>query len=104
VIQEKINTSKNGKNREVCVMGLYGMGGIGKTSICKALCNEFVTRFPGRVCHAELERKSKEELLREVLRRLTDTSHEVLKGWNEDEVPMIDIAIEDVLQLMFCTF
>jgi hypothetical protein len=28
----------------------------------------------------------------------------VLKGWNEDEVPMIDIAIEDVLQLMFCTF
>jgi hypothetical protein len=97
VIQEKINTSKNGKNLEVCIVGLYGMGGIRKTSICKALCNELVTRFHGRVCHAELERKSKEELLREVLRRLTDTSHEVLKGWNEDEVPMIDIAIEDVL-------
>jgi Ni2+-binding GTPase involved in maturation of urease and hydrogenase len=104
VIQEKINTSKNGKNREVYVVGLYGMSGIGKTSICKALCNEFVTRFHGRVCHAELERRSKEELLREVLRRLSDTSHEVLKWWNEDEVPMIDTAIEDVLQLMFCTF
>ena len=104
MIQEKINTSRNGKNHEVCVVGLYGMGGIGKTSMCKALCNEFVTRFHGRVCHAELERKSKEELLREVLRRLTSTSHEVLKGWNEDEVPMIDIAMEDVLLLMFCTF
>lgn len=44
-------------------MGLSSMGGIGKTFICKALCNDFYTEFREKVCHAELERMSKEELL-----------------------------------------
>ena len=68
------------------VVGLYGMGGMGKTSICKALCNEFSSEFHGRVCHAELGRGSKEELMREVLKRVTDASHELINGWREDEV------------------
>ncbi|KAG0608738.1 hypothetical protein M758_8G128400 [Ceratodon purpureus] len=86
VIQEKLNAEACEKNHGVQVIGVYGMGGIGKTSICKALCNEYVTRFRGRVCHAELDRRSRAELLREVLKRLTDLSHELLHRWNEDEL------------------
>ncbi|KAG0627870.1 hypothetical protein M758_2G234400 [Ceratodon purpureus] len=69
-----------------CVMGLYGMGGIGKTSICKSLCNKYYTKFHGKVCHAELERGSKEGLFREVLKSLTNTSRERLNEFNADQL------------------
>ena len=62
------------------------MGGTGKTSICKALCNYFYTKFHGKVCHAELERGNREDLLREVLKSLTNTSRERLNEFNEDQV------------------
>ena len=81
-------------------MGLYGMGGMGKTSICKVLCNEFFTQFRGRVCHAELERKSEEELLREVLKKLTSTSSKVLDGFNKDQV--IIVVMVDSLIFISC--
>ena len=76
---------KNSSGR-VCVVGLYGMGGIGKSSICKALCNDFFTEFCGRVCYAELERRSEEELLRDVLKNLTKASWEGLDRFKLDQV------------------
>ena len=67
-------------------MGLYGVIGIGKTTACKALCNELFTEFQGRVCHVELENGSDLELLREVLTRITDIRPEVVNGFNKNEV------------------
>lgn len=71
----------------VRVIGLHGIGGIGKTTICKAMCNEMSKEFHGKVCHIELKSSSEPvQLLREVLKRLTDIRPEMLDGLNTDEV------------------
>ncbi len=35
----------------MCVVGLYGVGVIGKTTICKAMCNDVFEKFQGKVVH-----------------------------------------------------
>ena len=35
-------------------LGLYGMGGVGKTTLCKAMCAFYQGEFGGRVCYVEL--------------------------------------------------
>jgi len=37
------------------VVGVHGIGGAGKTLLCKALCNIFCAEFAGRVLHIELK-------------------------------------------------
>lgn len=68
------------------VMGLHGIGGMGKTSICKAMCNELLQKFKGKVCHIEIKSASEVELLPEALKRLTSTWPELLDKLNIDQV------------------
>ncbi len=100
VIEEKmIDVQQNYSTDDVCVLGLYGMGGIGKSSICKALCNEFFTRFHGKVCYAKLGKKKEEKLLREVLQNLiSKSSFERLSGCGLAKVcSRFDTVAEEVL-------
>ena len=62
----------------VRTVGLYGMGGIGKTTICKSLCNEYFAEFNGKVWHAELGKKGIEEIQKDVLRHLVGASESLL--------------------------
>lgn len=68
-------------------MGLYGMPGLGKTTISKALCDYFHSEFGGRVCRVDLGGSSvnpvvrqKEELKRqlEVLKQLWGFKNDLL--------------------------
>ncbi|KAG0569867.1 hypothetical protein KC19_6G122000 [Ceratodon purpureus] len=85
VIQVKIKeipASKNGAQ----VVGLYGVGGIGKTTACKSLCKDLSMEFDGRVCHVEFGGDTSErDRMREVLKRLTNTNNEFLHAKNLDE-------------------
>ncbi|KAG0569869.1 hypothetical protein KC19_6G122200 [Ceratodon purpureus] len=85
VIQVKISEIPASKTR-VHVVGLYGVGGIGKTTACKSLCKDLSMEFDGRVCHIEFGGDTSEiDRVREVLKRLTDTNNEFLHAKNLDE-------------------
>ena len=81
---------------KVRVMGLYGVAGIGKTTMCKILCNELDGEFNSKVHHVELPSGSEVgefnrkvhhlQLLQKVLNALTNTSLEFAKSLNEDQV------------------
>ena len=86
MIWDRIELLLEKRSGGVCKVGLYGTGGMGKTTMCKALCNELFTEFRGRVCHAELEKLSEEELLRDVLKRLSDTKREEIDRYNVGQV------------------
>lgn len=53
------------------MLGLYGMGGLGKSTICKAPCNHFQEEFCGRVCHVELGNEDPLSLQMQVLKKLS---------------------------------
>lgn len=74
------------RNAKVRVVGLYGVGGIGKTTICKVLCNKLFKELRGRVCHTDLKSASQLELFQEVLKIFTDTRHDALERMNIDKV------------------
>jgi GTPase SAR1 family protein len=61
------------------VVGLYGTGGVGKTTIAQVLCNQKFGEFAGKVCLVELgPDKAPAESLKIVLRELTEVNEEIL--------------------------
>ncbi|KAG0606381.1 hypothetical protein M758_9G136500 [Ceratodon purpureus] len=89
VYSEQISTIQPSGRHNVCVIGYYGVGGLGKTTMCKVLCNALAFKFEDKVCHVEMAPNPSSSLkllqLQEVLKRLTSTSEEVLCGLNEGE-------------------
>lgn len=59
-------------------VGVHGMSGMGKTMLCKALCNNFKQRFYGRVCYVDFGSGDTIGIKKEILRRLTDLKSEFI--------------------------
>ena len=75
------------------MIGLCGLGGMGKTQICKIMCNEMDEEFDGKVCHVELGKQSKHELVKKVLTTLTITSAKVVQVVGQDKVFVFIVMI-----------
>jgi KaiC/GvpD/RAD55 family RecA-like ATPase len=69
-------------------VGIYGMGGIGKTMFCQTLCNELSSEYDGRTCYIELkyQNSSLKKLLQKILIKLTRYNAEGLQQHDEGEV------------------
>ena len=64
------------------IIGIYGLGGTGKTNLCQIAYNKFVGEFFGRACLVEVGSKTRSSLesQRAVLRALTGADAEFLNS------------------------
>lgn len=68
--------------------------------MCKTLCNELL-EFEEKVCHIELAaNQTSEKLLKEVLKKLTSATEEVLHDLNEGEVTTSHLMQVAIFSLM----
>jgi Cdc6-like AAA superfamily ATPase len=75
------------------VLGLFGRGGMGKTLLCKALCNHFREEYAGPVCHVECSKSSGSlELQKLILEELTDANKTFLPNLRTSE------AVREILE------
>ena len=109
VICDRIDQATVSKEFGIALIGLYGVGGIGKTTVCQTLCNEYFKKMEGRVFHAELGSVDDLELLQGALKRLTDKSHDLISGLNKSQVWYAGICNSDMYtgliyrEMYFCT-
>lgn len=89
------------KDGRDAILGFYGMGGLGKTTLCKALCNHFQQDFNGRVYYLDFGSGDALAILEEALRRLTNSRSDlILDGLkNEVQVDHMLIRLMEVLPL-----
>lgn len=93
MLHHKIEQARPNNGYGARLLGVYGVDGIGKTTICQALCNDYLARMHGKVCHLELGSASNLELLHEAFKRLSNKGHEVWSKLNESQVR--SLAIEN---------
>ncbi|KAG0556588.1 hypothetical protein KC19_11G065200 [Ceratodon purpureus] len=86
LIVDKLHEVEASTEYGVRVVGVYGVGGLGKTSVCKALYNSQYAECDGKVCLVELGGLSPEELQKQVLRELTQLNPELEKDLRGDKV------------------
>ena len=79
---EKSGVSRSTGTKQCPIIGIYGLGGIGKTNLCQIAYNKFVGEFCGRACLIEIRSQTKSSLesQREVLRALTGAHDELLNS------------------------
>ncbi|KAG0586282.1 hypothetical protein KC19_2G078700 [Ceratodon purpureus] len=85
-----------GRDEEIYwYLGLYGMGGVGKTTLCKAMCSYSQGEFGDRVCYVELPSEQgnediagKERLarLKRALQRLGGCDRSVIDSISEEAI------------------
>lgn len=87
IIHEKIKAArKHLYSPYIQLVGLYGSGGTGKTTFCKAMCNKLQTEFNGRAYHIELKGESELTTIQTLFTKLTGARDEDAQRLNHYEV------------------
>ena len=85
-------------------LGLYGMGGLGKTTMCKALCSYFGPSFNHKVYHLQIgsndckiSEKNLFERHKELLRKLIGLSEDEIKRIQNPRQVLLDQSLIHVI-------